>query len=177
MLSELEIRNMMTVPCEIFVETGTYLGQTTNIAKNMFERVHTIEIAPHFYERAKNMFSGTNITCHLGDSSILLEDICKTLDKPTCFWLDGHWSAGNTGKGVKNIPLYEELELIMKHCSQKSVILIDDCRLFEKTDPYVDGWEDINKNTILDIVKSRLESYSFFPSSLDSNDRMIIILN
>ena len=147
-----------------------------NAAKKLFKKVHTIEIAEHFYNSAKTKFSGTNVICHLGDSSILLENICKTLDKPTCFWLDGHWSAGNTGKGIKNIPLYEELELIMKYCSENCVILIDDCRLFEKTDPYVDGWESINKNTILDIVKSRMESYSFFPSSLNSMDRMSIIL-
>ena len=177
MLSELEIRNMMTVPCEIFVETGTYLGQTTNIAKNMFERVHTIEIAEHYYRDAKSLFFETNVTCHLGDSSVLLEDICKTLDKPTCFWLDGHWSQGNTGKGIKNVPLYEELELIMKYCSQKCVILIDDCRLFETSTIHDDGWKGINKNSILDIVKSRLDSYSFFPSYLDPNDRMVINLH
>ena len=177
MLSELEIRNMMKIDCKIFVETGTYLGDTTAVAKTMFEKVHTIEIAPHFYERAKNMFSGTNVTCHLGDSSILLQDICNTLDQPTCFWLDGHWSAGNTGKGVKNVPLYEELESIMKHCSQKCVILIDDCRLFKISTIHDNGWKEINADTILDIVNSRLESYSFFPSHLDPNDRMVIILH
>jgi hypothetical protein len=176
-LSKQEIMAMMKITCNIFVETGTYLGETTDIAKNLFEKVHTIEIAHHFYENAKKLFSGTNVTCHLGDSSILLEPICKTLDKPTCFWLDGHWSAGNTGRGIKNIPLYEELEVIMKHCSQKCLILIDDCRLFEKTDPYVAGWEVINKNTILEILKSRIESYSFFPSSLHPQDRMVIVIN
>ncbi len=177
-LTELDIMNMMKIPCQIFVETGTYLGETTNIAKNIFQEVHTIEIKKEFFENARRMFSQHfNVNCHLGDSSILLENICKGLNKTTCFWLDGHWSAGDTGKGLKSVPLYEELQLIMKHCSQKCVILIDDCRLFEKTDPYVDGWEVINKNTILEIVKSRLDSYSFYPSSLHPEDRMIIVLN
>lgn len=176
-LTELDITNMMKIPCQIFVETGTYLGETTNIAKNIFQEVHTVEIKRELFENAKSKFSNhSNVICHLGDSSILLEDICKTLDKPTCFWLDGHWSAGHTGKGLKNVPLYEELQLIMKHCSQKCVILIDDCRLFEKTGEHLDGWEVINKNTILEIVQSRLDSYSFYPSSLHPEDRMIIAL-
>lgn len=177
-LTELDIMNMMKIPCQIFVETGTYLGETTNVAKDIFQQVHTIEIKKELFENARAKFSQhLNVLCYLGDSSILLENICKTLNKPTCFWLDGHWSAGDTGKGLKNVPLYEELELIMKHCSQKCVILIDDCRLFEKTGNDLDGWEVINKNTILDIVKSRIDSYSFYPSSLHREDRMVIILN
>jgi len=176
-LTEFELKNMLKIPCQIFVETGTYMGETTKVASSLFEKVHTIEIAPHFYQRAKTIFSTTNVTCHLGDSSIVLKDICPTLDKPTCFWLDGHWSAGNTGKGIKSVPLYEELEIIMNMCSQVCVILIDDCRLFGKTDPYVDGWEAISVEKILELVNPRIKSHSFFPSNLDSSDRMAIILN
>jgi hypothetical protein len=176
-LSESELKNMMKIPCQIFVETGTYLGETTKVASSIFETVHTIEIAPHFYNNAKTIFSRTNVNCHLGDSFIVLKDICPTLDRPTCFWLDGHWSAGNTGKGLKNVPLYEELEVIMNLCSQKCVILIDDCRLFGKSGLNLDGWEDINTETILEIVKPRIDSYSFYPSSLHAEDRMIIVLN
>lgn len=180
-LSESELRSMMKIPCQIFVETGTFLGETTDLAKNMFEMVHTIEIQSELFERARNLFAGnSNVKCYLGDSSIVLEDICKNLKNPTCFWLDGHYSGGKTGKGEKNVPLYAELEMIMKYCSEKCVILIDDCRLFQKT--YHDGirhigWEEINTNTILEIVKSRINSYSFFSSNLDSEDRMAIVLN
>jgi hypothetical protein len=175
-LTESEIIDMVNIPFQIFVETGTYLGETTKVASGLFETVHTIEIAPHFYQNAKKMFSGTNVTCHLGDSSIVLKDICPTLDRPTCFWLDGHWSAGNTGKGIKNVPLYEELELIMNLCSQECVILIDDCRLFGKTDPYVDGWEVISVEKILELVNPRIKSHSFFPSNLHHADRLAILL-
>jgi len=168
---------MVSIPAKIFVETGTYMGETTKVASGLFETVHTIEIAPHFYDKAKNLFSGTNVTCHLGDSSILLNDICQTLDRPTCFWLDGHWSAGNTGKGIKNVPLYEELEIIMSRCSQPCVILIDDCRLFGKTDPYVDGWEAISVEKILELVTPRIKSHSFFPSNLHPADRMAIVIS
>jgi hypothetical protein len=177
-LTSTEIRTMMSIPCSIFIETGTYLGQTTEIAASMFEKVHTIEVKNDLFISAKNKLSRyPNVVCHLGDSSILLEDICKKLTKSSCFWLDGHYSAGNTGKGSKNVPLYEELQTIMKNCSQECIILIDDCRLFEKTDPYVDGWEAINVETILEIVKPRLVSYSFFPSALNPKDRLSIVLH
>jgi hypothetical protein len=172
-----ELTEMGGLNCSIFVETGTYLGETTNMAMQHFEKVHTIEIKEDLYTRAKHTFSKKyNVVCYLGDSSIVLVDICKTLDKATCFWLDGHYSAGGTGKGTKNIPLYEELEIIMKECKQSCLILIDDCRLFEKVDPYVDGWDQINTNSILKIVSSRMLSNSFYPSILDKNDRLIIQL-
>jgi hypothetical protein len=176
-LTKTELKNMMKIPCEIFVETGTYLGETTSLAKDNFEKVYTIEVTEYYYNLAKQLFNGTNVTCYLGDSSIVLKEICPMLDKPTCFWLDGHYSAGNTGKGLKNVPLYEELQLIMTHCCKDCVILIDDCRLFGKSGVNLDGWEVINTETILEIVKSRMVSYSFFPSNLDSADRMSIILN
>lgn len=176
-LTSTEIKTMMPIFCSIFIETGTYLGETTNIAKTMFDTVHTIEIQPDLFNKAKNKFQhDLNVTCHLGDSSFVLNDICKTLDKPSCFWLDGHYSAGITGKGIKNVPLYEELMIIMTKCKESCVILIDDCRLFEKTGKDLDGWESINKETILKIVDARMESYSFFPSKLHPLDRMSIIL-
>jgi hypothetical protein len=177
-LTEPELRGMGALNFSIFVETGTYIGETVNVAKNYFERIHTIEIKEQDYNLAKKRFSrDSNVTCHLGDSSIILNHVCKTLDKPTCFWLDGHYSGGGTGKGAKNIPLYEELEVIMKECKQPCLVLVDDCRLFEKTDPYVDGWEAINVPSILRIVSPRMKSNSFYPSVLDTKDRLVIQLN
>jgi hypothetical protein len=190
-LTETEITSMMTMPCQYFVETGTFMGDTTEVARRMFEKVYTIEVKEDLYVQARNRFKPyPSVTCYLGDSSILLGDICKTLDKPTCFWLDGHYSAGNTGSGAKRVPLYEELELIMTHCKVPCVILIDDCRLFgssvtkksmtdvifKKKVPDIYGWDVINGPSILEKVSSRLESYSFAPSNLHPQDRMCICL-
>jgi hypothetical protein len=190
-LSETEIRSMMTIPCEYFVETGTFLGDTTEIARNMFEKVYTIEVKEDIYIKARNRFKPYhNVTCYLGDSSLLLGDICKTLDKPTCFWLDGHYSAGNTGMGAKGVPLYEELDLIMTYCKVPCVILIDDCRLigtsvtkktltdllFKRKGNDAYGWDVISVPNILEKVSSRLVSYSFAPSVLHPQDRLCIYL-
>ena len=191
-LSASEIRSMMTIPCQYFVETGTFKGDTTEIARNMFEKVYTIEVKENLYAQARNRFKPYhNVTCYLGDSSLLLGDICKTLDKPTCFWLDGHYSAGNTGMGTKGVPLYEELDLIMANCKVPCVILIDDCRLFgtsvtkksltdiilNKRGKDVYGWDVISVPNILEKVYSRLASHSFAPSVLHPQDRLCICLN
>jgi hypothetical protein len=181
-LSESEIRSMMNIPCQYFVETGTFLGKTTEVARHIFEKVYTIEVKEDLYKKARNKFIPyPNVTCYLGDSSLLLEDICITLDKPTCFWLDGHYSAGITGMGTKEVPLYEELDLIMQHCKVPCIILIDDCRLFETsvTKKNINddgGWDAINVPNILEKVSSRLVSHSFAPSTLHPQDRMCICL-
>jgi len=176
-LTKQDINSMLAFPCEIFVETGTHMGETTNVAKNMFEHVHTIEIVDNMFLKAKQRFSdNSNVTCHLGDSAIILKDVCKHLDKPTCFWLDGHYSGGNTGIGIKAVPLFEELQAIVDNCSKQCIVLIDDCRLFE-TDNDLGGWKVMNLNSILNIVKSRMSSYSFFPSALHPQDRLAIYLN
>tara|TARA_B110000208_G_scaffold191158_1_gene257149 strand:+ start:3614 stop:3934 length:321 start_codon:yes stop_codon:yes gene_type:complete len=96
--------------------------------------------------------------------------VCETLDKPTLFFLDGHWSAGPTGRGKKDCPLYEELENIIKHCKVKCVIMIDDVLLSgkgpNKTDKKWDpcNWEDITSKKILDIVKDKLETHYYINS-------------
>jgi hypothetical protein len=190
-LSESEIKSMMTTPCQYFVETGTFMGDTTEVARRMFEKVYTIEVKEDLFVKARNRFKPyPSVTCYLGDSSLLLGDICKTLDKPTCFWLDGHYSAGNTGMGTKEVTLYEELDVIMTHCKVPCVILIDDCRLFgtsvikksiadiifKKKGQDVYGWDVINVPNILEKVSSRLSSYSFAPSILHPQDRLAITL-
>jgi hypothetical protein len=163
-----------------FVETGTFLGETIFKMEPFFEKLHTIEIKQEFYLRALTNYRGNKITFHLGDSSVKLEPVCKGLDKPTLFFLDGHWSAGNTGKGKKDCPLYEELDNIIKHCNQKCLIIIDDIRLFGKgpnKGNEICNWEDINVKTILSIVKNKVNKYYFIDSKLEKNDRLVLHLN
>ena len=46
------------------------------------------------------------------------------------FWLDGHYSGGETAKGDADSPLREELEAIGRHPIKTHVIPIDDVRSF-----------------------------------------------
>ena len=120
------------------------------------------------------------INFHLGDSSKVLTKLCPKIKNNAIFFLDGHWSGGNTGKGDKDCPLYEELQSIMSHFTHNCIIIVDDCRLFGKgpnKNNEICDWEDINTQKILMLVNSRMEKYYFAPSQHHEKDRLIILLN
>ena len=123
---------------ETFVETGTYLGQMIDGTKENFKEIISIELDKDLFERAKNRFSGyKNITILQGDSSELLPKYIKNIRKPILFWLDAHYSAGFTAKGILNTPIMKELESILIHpLNTEHVILIDDARYFNGEDDY-----------------------------------------
>jgi hypothetical protein len=52
------------------------------------------------------------------------------------YWLDGHHSAGNTGRGAKDTPIREELDAVFARGHPGDVILIDDARCFDGTRDY-----------------------------------------
>ena len=92
---------------------------------------------------------------------------------PSIFFLDGHWSGEDTGRGYKDCPLYEELSCIMKFFEPTCIIIIDDVRLFGKglrIGDEICDWEDINVGCILNLMKSRIEKHYFLPSHLDPSD-------
>lgn len=160
----------------IFVETGTLHGKTTKSLSKYFEILHTIEVYKPNYELSKlNLQNFPNIIQYLGDSSHILPEICKNLKKSCIFFLDGHYSAGNTGYQDVHVPLYSELNGIMEFMENNCIIIIDDARLFEKIDGPVD-WSKINEREILNIVKTRIEKYYYLPSKLNKRDRLIIVL-
>ena len=115
-----------------FVETGTYLGLTTSRAAEIFEDVHTIELSRDLYLRAREMFAGRqNVSVHHGDSGELLVDLLPSIHFPILFYLDGHYSEGETAKGSQNTPILSELAAIAGAGKSGAVILIDDIRLFQ----------------------------------------------
>jgi hypothetical protein len=141
---------------EIFVETGTYQGETTNEMAQHFNMVHTIEIQPDLFKKTFEIFKNrNNIKCHFGDCAKVLPVLSPTLKENTVFWLDGHWSCGETGKGDKDVPLLEELKAINDTYNGTAVIIVDDYRLFNGKDQYVD-WSEINENALLERVSGRV---------------------
>ena len=99
--------------------------------KGHFDQIYSIELSPELYETAQKRFKRSkNIRLICGDSAVELGNIMERLDKPTLFWLDGHYSAGVTAKGAKNTPIFEELTHIFNAPDQGHIILIDDARLF-----------------------------------------------
>lgn len=123
----------------IFIETGTYNGDTSACAAQIFDEVHTIELSPEFYNRACHRFkNNSRVTVHLGDSKHVLPQLLATIDnQKILFWLDGHYSAGNTAKGETNTPILQELAAIKASKINNSIIMIDDIRLFQQ--PHIDA--------------------------------------
>jgi hypothetical protein len=149
---------------KIFIESGTFLGDTTNFLKNEFDQLYTIELSIDLANRAKDRFKGNNkVEVIQGDSGEVLKSLVPKLSQPALFWLDGHYSSeffydGEyfvTAKAEINTPIEKEIEAIL-HSTFLNVILIDDARLFvgESDYPTVDA---IKNN----IVKSGL-AYDFF---------------
>ena len=115
-----------------FVETGTYQGDSLNVAAEFFPECHSIEMSQELYEAAKKQFADhSNITLHQGESASILEANSKRFaERPVVFWLDAHWCVGeNTAGQDSQSPLREELRAIKKLHPQ-SVVLIDDARLY-----------------------------------------------
>ena len=122
---------------QLFIETGTYLGDMVEAQKKNFNKVYSIELSSDLYRDAVKRFENDkNITLLQGDSGDVLIDLMPTIKQPAIFWLDGHYSAGYTAKGKKNCPIYEELTAIFNAGAMHHVLLIDDARLFIGKDDY-----------------------------------------
>jgi len=143
--------NLNSLDFPVFIETGTHTGKTCLEVNKCFEKIHTIEISKKYFEISKkNLCNIPNIDIHLGDSSLILPKILKSCTTNIVFWLDGHFSSGDTGKGEKDCPVLEECQAINEftvRTKTKSIILIDDCRLFGTSKEH--SWFDITRSNIL----------------------------
>lgn len=105
---------------QTLIETGTFLGQTTEKLSELCKNVITIEVREDFYLQAKNKLCVLpNVTMHLGDAPIVLDAILPNVIKPLMLFQDSHWSYPT--------PLKGEFEAIAKHC-KPAVICIHDMK-------------------------------------------------
>jgi hypothetical protein len=154
---------------KIFIETGTCGGETIFKMEPYFEKLYTIEIYPDLYNSTKSKYNGNKINFILGDSSEILPNLLNDINDNIIFFLDGHYSSYNTGKGKKDVPLLEELEAINNLCKNDIVIIIDDYRLFGTT--YAEDWSEITEKNIL----SKFDSNKI-KSTFILNDRMVLFI-
>jgi len=113
-----------------FVETGTYLGDGVTAALTAgFKWVKSIELSPILSKQAREKFRGQPVTIYEGDSAVVLGDAVADVKEPVVFWLDAHFSGGNTAQGQSLTPLISELKQLEQHSIKTHTILIDDIRL------------------------------------------------
>lgn len=147
----------------VFIETGTFRGNTTIGASRLFREVHTVELDESNYRTARSRFEGIkNIHAHHGDSAALLPGIIEKVEGKIIFWLDGHYSGEGTAKSDKEIPIIEEIGAIARSGKKDSVILVDDIRLFLGSAMFAgadinDDYPSLNK--VCDLVRTIDENY------------------
>jgi hypothetical protein len=121
------LKEMMSL--NIFVEGGTYQGNTAKEMGLIFNKVFTIEKSQQMYDLAKKNLSAVNNVYLLhGDTREFINELLNEYDS-ILFWLDAHWSGGVTYGEKDECPLLEELKIIFEH-KKNYAILIDDARLF-----------------------------------------------
>jgi hypothetical protein len=135
------------VPGASWVETGTYLGQTTQVLSTLAPHVYSIEPESTLFANASKYFSDTpNVEILLGTSEDILPALLPKLNGDINFWLDGHYSAGPTFKGSQDTPILNELQCIEDNLDHfgKICVLIDDIRLFALPDRNYSGYPSID---------------------------------
>ncbi len=165
-------------PC--FIETGTLNGNTIFAVEPLFDKLYTIEFSEKYYYSTKERYKDHKIDFILGDSSVVFESLLPKITDKCIFFLDSHWSSGDTGRSTKDCPLEEEITQINNLLKNDAIIIIDDFRLFgldESSGKLKEDWSKINKETLLNILKSRINKVYHLDSCMAKDDRLIIHIN
>lgn len=161
---------------KIFVETGTYHGDTVQIALDAgYETIHSIEFNKELYDKCCERFKdNSKVKLWLGDSVDLIPEIMKEINEPATFWLDAHASGPLSGGKYAPCPLVLELQEILgrkkikitdqglQHYFEKSnidthTIMIDDRRLFGSAE-----WGNVQEVQIMDLLFKINQGYNVF---------------
>ena len=143
----------------LWIETGTYYGETTKLLSKISKKIISIEADKNLFETSNKILKKfKNVEILNGKSEDLLDKvISKNLNfQNVCIYLDAHLCQDHL-KNTKTFgnentatPILNELEIVSKYVSsfEKIVVLIDDIRLFKgKFQNYPD------KNTLVNWCK------------------------
>jgi hypothetical protein len=145
------------LPLDVFVETGTFRGDTVELVKDLFREIHTVELSPEYYEAARSRFQEqANINLVCGDSAAVLATWASGLHgKSVLYFLDAHWCvADNTAGEASQCPLLDEMRGIGQ-LNPESLVVIDDARLFLAPPPApheISQWPDFTE--VLDALRT-----------------------
>lgn len=121
-----------------WVETGTYMGQTTMWLARISPEVVSLEPSQDLFRKVQQRLGKwSNIRLLNETSESGLEQAISSLRsyRQVCFWLDGHFSASGTFMGHVDTPVLFELETISaawrSGVLEDFVVFVDDVRLFQ----------------------------------------------
>jgi hypothetical protein len=130
------IRN--SIKSAAWVETGTYLGSTTKKLQKLGCRVISIEPQSEYYSYNQKKFrKRKNVELLHGTSEAIFPSLIPSLNGDFNFWLDGHFSGGDTFKGTSDTPILNELQVIEDNILRfgRVTIFVDDIRCFSSGKP------------------------------------------
>ena len=129
---KIKVLKSHSLPNAIWIETGTYLGDTTFKLSKIAKKVISIEPQTEL-----SLFASTrlkrkkNVEVINATSESIIAKVLEGISGPTCFWLDGHYSGDVTFQGTEVSPISAELSAISSYLRKnKVVVLVDDFRLF-----------------------------------------------
>ena len=131
----------------MWIETGTYMGRTTDFLRRIGTSVVSIEASKELASKAKYLFERhSNVQIVHGLSEDELEKILDGLGSEVrriAFWLDGHFSGGPTHLGPVETPIQKELEIISRKLERfdEVSVFIDDFRCFVNQETDYPGTE------------------------------------
>lgn len=134
----------------VFVETGTYIGETVDMVlkTKLFKTIHTIELNESLYNDAVAKYKNDkSVKVWHGDSIDSLKEIVPTLAEPATFWLDAHASGDLVGGKSGGSPVLDELDIIASSPIKTHTIIIDDCRLFGSAE-----WSFVKKEDAIERI-------------------------
>lgn len=120
-------------PSGVWIESGTYLGRTTQFLARSAKHVFTIEPSVDLARRADRRFRGNSkVSVINGLSECELPKILSESSGSISLFLDGHFSSGETFRGPFDTPIIAELTAVENFWDGASplAILVDDFRCF-----------------------------------------------
>ncbi len=141
-----------------WIETGTFVGETTKLLSKHFPGVFTIEASEECQKIAKrHLGNRSNISFYSGTSEDLFESIIKKQKGKINIFLDAHYSGGITFKGSNLASIKKELSDISNNISKfdQIAVFIDDIDAYyfdPKSYPKIDYYAEWARNNKLDWI-------------------------
>jgi len=166
-----ELKNL-----QIFIESGTYKGDTTRLMCKYYKYVYTFEINPRLFMDSQDASLNnklSNAHHYFGNCYDLMSKVIAMDNRQCFFFLDAHLSGADTSFFEEFVPLYKELQVIndLYPQNQFGVVCVDDVRLF-MTDNPPDDWKHIKPEKIVESLHKHKVGKTFVV-----NDRMYIFIN